>query len=94
MARVEKLMSISRSEFEAAWRTFDASAAPAAGAPARLPAGAGAVEIAFEPRSGVRLGGLLELPRAVVIFTFHGVDPEPRDRLIARFDRAFQRGGG
>ncbi len=87
-------MSVSRAEFEASWRAFDTSPAPVSGRPARLDVGGGVAEIAFEPRTGVRLGGLLELPRAVVTFSFDGVDRAAREALVARFDRAFQRGGG
>lgn len=92
--RLEKLMSLSRTEFEASWAAFAAGPAPAPGMPVRLAAGAGAVAIGFEPRPGVRLGGLLELPRAVVTFDFIGVDAAGQAELIGRFDRAFQRGGG
>lgn len=87
-------MSVSPAEFAASWRAFDASPAPVAGAPARLRVGGGLVVIAFEPQAGVRLGGLLALPRAVVTFSFDGVEAAARDALLAKFDRAFQRGGG
>lgn len=94
MTRLEKLMSVSRAEFEASWQAFDPSPPPSLGSPVRLAVGGGVAEIAFEARAGVRLGGLLELPRAVVSFAFDGVAPDAREALVARFDRAFQRGGG
>lgn len=94
MSKLEKLMSISRTEFELSWASFDTSPPPAPGSPARLPVGSGHVEISFEPRPAVRLGGLLELPRAVVTFVFDGVEPAERARIVDRFDRSFQRGGG
>lgn len=92
--RLQKLMSVSRAEFEASWRAFDASPPPTEGLPARLMVGEGVAEITFEAQAGVRLGGLLELPRAVVSFSFDGVEGQARDVLLVRFDRAFQRGGG
>ena len=94
MARIEKLMSLSAAEFAASWRCFDASTAPTPGNPVRLPVGGGTVEIGFAPQPGVRLGGLLTLPRAVVSFIFTGVDRGEQAALVLRFDRAFQRGGG
>lgn len=94
MPRIEKLMSISRSEFEQSWQAFDCSAPPAPGLPARLLIGPGHVDVSFEPQPGVRLGGLLELPRASVAFVFVGVEDADRVKVVDRFDRAFQRGGG
>jgi hypothetical protein len=94
MLRVEKLMSVSRAEFVESWRAFDASPPPGPGEPVCLPVGTGRVTIAYEPRPGVRLGGLLELPRALVTLTFEAADPPAAAALVARFDRAFQRGGG
>lgn len=87
-------MSVSRAEFVESWRAFDPSPPPAEGADVQLVVGRGLVTIGFEPRAGVRLGGLLELPRAAVSFTFSDVEPPEQAQLIARFDRAFQRGGG
>lgn len=94
MQRLEKLMSISRSEFEQSWLAFDGTPPPAPGSPVRLALGSGHVEIAYEPRPAVRLGGLLELPRAAVTFVFDRVEEADRAKIIDRFDRAFQRGGG
>ena len=94
MSRAEKLMSVSRREFEESWRAFSGEMPPAPGAPSRMAAGDGFVLIGYEPRPAVRLGGLLELPRAAVSFEFDGVDAPAKAALLARFDRAFQRGGG
>lgn len=94
MPRSEKLMSVSRREFEESWRAFDSSSPPSAAAPARIAIAGGQVVIRYEPRPPVRLGGLLELPRAVVKFEFEGVEPDAVSALLERFDRAFQRGGG
>lgn len=93
-AHLDKLMSVSAEEFAQSWRAFDASPPPAPSRPARLALGLGHVTIAFEVLPPVTLGGLLALPRAVVSFTFTGCAPAEREGLLARFDRAFQRGGG
>lgn len=94
MTRLNKIMTVSAAEFAASWRAFDASPAPRPGAPARLAVGCGMAEITFEPQQGVKLGGLLELPRAVVTFSFEGVEPTVCAAFVARFDRVYQRGGG
>jgi len=52
------------------------------------------VSIEFVAREGVTLGGLLALPRARVTIELERLDREERERFLARFDRAFQRGGG
>ncbi|MGL4398127.1 MAG: hypothetical protein ACRCS9_16440 [Hyphomicrobium sp.] len=63
------------------WVTFD------------LPTGR--VVIRFIERPGVRLGGLLALPRAEVSLRFDDkVSAADRAQFVQRFDMAFQRGGG
>lgn len=94
VVRVEKLMSVSRAEFEASWRVFAPSDPPGTDGPVRLVVGGGTVHVAFAPRPNVRLGGLMVLPRALIVLEFIGVPANDRLDLIARFDRAFQRGGG
>ena len=42
----------------------------------------------------MRLGGLLQLPRAKVSLKFRDVTPEQREQFLRVFDVAFQRGGG
>ena len=59
-----------------------------------LPEDGKPVRITFEPQEGATLGGLLALPRARVTLAFDNTDREERARFLARFDRAFQRGGG
>lgn len=61
---------------------------------ARIAFGDGGVVIRYEPQPGVRLGGLLELPRATVTLTFSDVSREERDAFTRRFEMTFQRGGG
>ena len=60
----------------------------------RLPAGGGFVDIQFEKLEDVRLGGLLALPRARVSLRFWDVPENEIKKFVARFDMAFQRGGG
>lgn len=55
----------------------------------------GSVEITFEPLPGVRLGGLLALPRAKIELKFSDAISLPdRTTFIRLFDTSFQRGGG
>lgn len=55
----------------------------------------GTVEITFEPLAGVRLGGLLALPRAKIELKFSDtVTAAGRAAFVRLFDVAFQRGGG
>ena len=49
--------------------------------------------ITLSPESRRRLGAL-SLPTTQAHFTFSGHSPQDIDRFMARFDRAFQRGGG
>ncbi len=49
--------------------------------------------ISLSPESRRRLGAL-SLPTTQVRFAFSGYSPHDIDRFMARFDRAFQRGGG
>ena len=49
--------------------------------------------ISLSPESRRRLG-VLSLPTTQVHFTFSGYSSQDIDRFMARFDRAFQRGGG
>jgi hypothetical protein len=90
--RVEKLMTLSRAEFA---MSVAALAPEGCGAnPARVPLGSGWVCICYEALPGVRLGGLLELPRARVIIEFDKASAAEREEFLRRFDIAFQRGGG
>lgn len=62
---------------------------------AQFTAGDGSVEISYTPLGMVRLGGLLELPRAEVTLSFSDdVSAAARDAFLKRFDQTFQRGGG
>ncbi len=94
---IEKLMSVSTTEYV---KSIEAFAGPVAartaalGEPVRLEVGGGRAVIAYAPQPGVRLGGLLELPRARVSITFEGLTAGERTGFLRAFDIAFQRGGG
>ena len=49
--------------------------------------------ITLSPESRRRLAAL-SLPTTQVHFSFSGYSPQDIERFMARFDRAFQRGGG
>ena len=49
--------------------------------------------ISLSPEGRRRIAAL-SLPTTQVHFTFSGYSSDDIDRLMARFDRAFQRGGG
>jgi hypothetical protein len=51
------------------------------------------LDIRIETR-GVRRLGLFELPQLLARYRFSGGDEAARRRLLARLDRAMQRGGG
>lgn len=95
----EKLMSISTVEFLTSLGRLTGGqhqTDPASGcASADIELGMGTASVRFEPVTGVRLGGLLELPRARVTISFSDeVTPAERSAFQRRFELAFQRGGG
>lgn len=83
-------MSLSRTEYLAALAILT----DRAGEDVTLQVGAGRVRIVFQEQAPVRLGGLLQLPRATVTLTFEAVAPQQQDVFVQLFDRTFQRGGG
>ena len=92
---MEKLMSLSLSEFH---RSLARLVPELEIAPDQrrfeIAVGGGHVTIDAEVIDGARLSGLLELPRCRVHFTFSGMSDQAQQSFIARFDLAFQRGGG
>ena len=52
------------------------------------------IVITVEPQEPRRLSGLWSMPRSKVTIAFHGYDAAEANTFIARFDKAFQRGGG
>lgn len=92
--RVERLMTLSEQEFV---RTLDAFLPPAASIDGRhvfVPLTTGQVRISYEALPAVRLGRSLELPQLRVLLTFAHISSAEREAFLARFDIAFQRGGG
>ena len=91
---IVKTMALTRAEFERSVCVLLGPDAPVDGPLVRAAVISGSVGVRFEPLPGVRLGGLLELPRAKVTLEFDGIDATRRDDFLRRFDFAFQRGGG
>lgn len=94
---VEKVMTLSQSEYAKSITAFAGEAAgqaAARGEPVTLPAGAGQAIITFSKIKGFSFSGLVELPRARVVLEFKDVQQTEADELLRRFDIAFQRGGG
>ncbi|MCL4766828.1 MAG: hypothetical protein KJZ80_11380 [Hyphomicrobiaceae bacterium] len=92
--RVEKLMALSEREFSKSIAALLPSGAAIVARCAVVPLQTGQATITYEALPSVRLGQSLELPRARVVLTFTGVGIAEREAFLARFDVAFQRGGG
>lgn len=93
-ATVRKIMSASDSEFAQSLSVLLSRPVAIGELPLRLELGGGQVLIERDALPGVRLGGLLEMPRAAVTLTFASVPETLRADFLRRFDLAFQRGGG
>jgi hypothetical protein len=91
---IVQTMSISRDEFRKSVLAIDPSALAVAADRFRLAVPPGHVTIGYAPLPGVRLGGLLDLPRAEVSLDFEGLDAVEQAAFLRRFEIAFQRGGG
>ncbi|MGH1418186.1 MAG: hypothetical protein ACRBCJ_04950 [Hyphomicrobiaceae bacterium] len=91
--KVEKLMSLSRQEFQNSMGLF-LDGVPPTTDDVRVAVDGGEVSVVYTAQPGVVLGGLMALPRAVVSLTFEGVSETERDAFLRKFDIAFQRGGG
>jgi hypothetical protein len=89
----ERIMSISRNEFQTSVAMLGDHRITPAGNPV-FDLDNGRVEIQFSPLPAKTLGGLLALPQASIILVFEDVQPAGRAAFIRRFDIAFQRGGG
>jgi hypothetical protein len=92
--RVEKIMSLTLLEFQTTLAPLIGRAVGANELCVTHPLGPGCILIAYDAQPGVRFGGLLELPRAVVSLTFEGVDMADQMSFLKRFEFNFQRGGG
>lgn len=91
---VEKLMSLSRGEFEKSIAALAGGAVEIVDGVASLSEGGGSVAIAFDALPPKRLGGLLLLPQARVTLHVSGLDEPAAVAFLQRFELAFQRGGG
>lgn len=91
---VEKLMSLSRGEFEKSIAALATGKIAIDDGVARLAEGDGRIEIAFHALPPRRLGGLLLLPQARVTLDVQGLDEAAAVAFLQRFELAFQRGGG
>lgn len=92
--RIEKIMSIKLSEFQAGIGRLDPSAPATASGGVYQLANHGGVTVTFERLEPAVLGGLMRLPRARVTLDLERLAPEARQQFLALFDQTFQRGGG
>lgn len=94
---LEKVMTLSQSEFAKSVAAFAGEAAgqaAARGEVVRVSLGEGEVTISFAKIEGFSFGGLVEMPRARVVIQFKDVSESDATEFMRRFDIAFQRGGG
>lgn len=97
MAPIEKIMTLSKSEFANSIRAFageTAAQSASGGGPVVIPMASGEAVISFTPIEGFSFGGLVPMPRARVEISFSGGDKAAAAEFMRRFDIAFQRGGG
>lgn len=92
--RVEKTMTLTRAEFANSLAALVGHELDPATASVAIALTEGVAHVTYEPLAAVRLGGLLELPRARVVISFEAVPAAERTAFLQRFDIAFQRGGG
>lgn len=94
IVRIEKLMSLSLVEFQLTVARLSGNPLDAQQTRVEIPLAPGHVSLNYEQLPGVRFGGLLDLPRALVSLTFDGVATPDSEAFLKRFDFTFQRGGG
>ncbi|MCH9764627.1 MAG: nucleotidyltransferase domain-containing protein [Alphaproteobacteria bacterium] len=92
--QIEKTMTLAEHEFITGCQRLAADGDSVTTRVAQIALDAGSVTIRYEPLAGVRLGGLLELPRAKVSLAFSDVTEAEQEAFVRRFDITFQRGGG
>lgn len=94
-AVIEKIMSLAPHEFVTGCTRLAGADDSVSDQEATIAVGSGRVVIRYQPMEGVRLGGLLALPRAKVTLTYTPeVSEDEQARFTHRFDMTFQRGGG
>ncbi len=92
---VEKIMSLDLREFHRTLKTLAPDVPLKEGQTQfAVPEANADVQIIYKPLDGATLGGLLNLPRARITLHLGALDTAQRQTFLARFDRAFQRGGG
>lgn len=93
---VDKLMSVTRAEFETGVTRLTGTAPVSSGTVYDLsPAASGKpVTASFVPQPDAVLGGLVRLPRVQVTLDLRALDSAERADFVLSFDRVFQRGGG
>lgn len=95
---VEKLMAITRSEFEAGLGRLGGKPPRSKGDGRYVLADMGPdrrnVRCSFEALPDAVLGGRMRLPRARVTLDLAELPGKARTEFIAMFERTFQRGGG
>jgi len=93
MITLEREMSASRAEFVHGLRLAFPQGVEEAGALLKVGDGDAAMEIALSPLPD-RVIALLRLPRLQVSIRFVAGTPAQQRAMLARMDRAMQRGGG
>lgn len=93
-APIQKLMSLAEHEFITGCTRLAGEGDSVSPREAKIAVGDGSVTIRYEPLPGVRLGGLLALPRANVTLSYANVSQVDQDDFTKRFEMTFQRGGG
>lgn len=96
-APIEKVMTLSQSEYAKSIGAFAGPAAAEAalrGDPVMIGVGKGRVVVTFEKIEGFSFGGLVEMPRARVLIVMDDVEADEAAAFMRRFDISFQRGGG
>jgi hypothetical protein len=91
---VEKRMALTLREFQATLAPLVGRLLESGESAATLAVGGGLVVISHAALPPVLLGGLLEMPQALVTLQFQGVCEADRDDFVRRFDLYFRRGGG
>ena len=91
---IEKTMTLTEQEFVTGCQRLAVKGDDVGRREAKIAVGDGGVVIRFDPRASVRLGGVLELPRALVSLVFNHVTEAEEAAFMRQFDIKFQRGGG
>lgn len=92
---IEKIMSLDLTEFHRSLKALTPEIALVDGqTEVQVSAGEFKVRISYEPMAHETLGRLLKMPRAKVRLTSDEASGSDWGDFLARFDRAFQRGGG